>query len=272
MQSLTDFITAHPRLLVITGAGCSAASGIPTYRNDEGIWQRSQPIQHSDFINHFSSRQRYWARSLAGWPSVAAAEPGVAHQVLAAMEAAGRVSHLVTQNVDRLHQKAGHQRVTDLHGRLDRVVCLDCGVLSERSEMQARLTELNRSHLPAPEQLTPDGDADIDERLIPHIQVPACLACGGTLKPDVVFFGGSVPKPVVAEIYASLSKVDGVLVVGSSLMVFSSFRFCREAYRAGLPVAAVNRGKTRADELLTVKIEADCHDVLSQLPASLTNR
>ena len=268
LKSLAAFIALHPRLLVITGAGCSAPSGIPTYRNDSGEWQRNQPIQHADFINLAASRRRYWARSLAGWPLVSLAQPNAAHRVLAAMEARNQISMLVTQNVDRLHQQAGHQNVVDLHGRLDQVICLACHQVIERDHMQQQLLLLNNITRPIALALAPDGDADVEEQLTRELKVPDCERCGGILKPNVVFFGGAVPKTTVENIFSQLDQADGLLVVGSSLTVFSGFRFCRHAHKKGLPIAAINQGKTRADDLFSVKLEADCVATLAALEST----
>ena len=265
LKSLAEFIALHPRLLVITGAGCSAPSGIPTYRNDSGEWQRNQPIQHADFINLAASRRRYWARSLAGWPMVSMAQPNAAHQALAAMEARDQISMLVTQNVDRLHQQAGHQNVIDLHGRLDQVICLTCQQVIERDTMQQRLLLINGISAPVALEHATDGDAEVEEQLTRELKVPDCERCGGLLKPNVVFFGGAVPKTTVENIFSQLDQADGLLIVGSSLTVFSGFRFCRHAYRNGLPIAAINQGKTRADGLFSIKLEADCVATLAAL-------
>jgi NAD-dependent SIR2 family protein deacetylase len=263
--NLRQFITQHRRLLVITGAGCSVESGIPTYRNHSGQWLRNQPIQHTDFINQASARKRYWARSLAGWPAVHMARPNDAHRALAAMEARQQIPLLVTQNVDRLHQKAGQKHVIDLHGRLDQVICLDCHQVSEREVMQQRLLLLNALTPPEALALAPDGDADVDEQLIRDLLVPDCERCNGILKPNVVFFGGAVSKLIVEAITSQLDQVDGLLIVGSSLSVFSGFRFCRLAHRNSVPIAAINQGKTRADDLFSVKLEADCSAALAEL-------
>ena len=268
LKSLAEFIALHPRLLVITGAGCSAPSGIPTYRNDSGEWQRNQPIQHADFINLAASRRRYWARSLAGWPMVSLAQPNAAHQALAAMEARDQISMLVTQNVDRLHQQAGHQNVIDLHGRLDQVICLTCQQVIERDTMQQRLLLINGISAPVALEHAPDGDAEVEEQLTRELKVPDCERCGGLLKPNVVFFGGAVPKTTVENIFSQLDQADGLLIVGSSLTVFSGFRFCHHAYRNGLPIAAINQGKTRADGLFSIKLEADCVATLAALEST----
>ncbi len=269
LDRLEHFIRTHPRLLVLTGAGCSVASGIPAYRDTEGIWQRSTPVQHADFIQHASSRRRYWARSLAGWPAVAEATPNPAHQHLAVLESLGFVEQLVTQNVDGLHQKAGHERVIDLHGRLDQVVCLNCGDLSQRQELQETLLTLN-PHGSVNAAPAPDGDADV---LTPeNFIVPTCRKCDGMLKPNVVFFGGSVDKSLVDRIYALIEQVDAVLTIGTSLMVFSGFRFCRRAHHLGKPVASINPGKTRADDITALKITLSCESALGGLTRSLNYR
>lgn len=263
--ALRAFVEKHPRLLVLTGAGCSAPSGIPVYRDHHGEWQRTSPIQHQDFVRHERSRRRYWARSLAGWPAVASAMPNAAHEALAKLESIGVVKQLVTQNVDRLHQKAGHQNVIDLHGRLDRVVCLACSAFTTRQEFQARLLEANPDKANRTDYIAPDGDAAVPDGSIEDFRIPHCLCCDGTLMPDVVFFGGAVPRTRVEAVYQALDDVDALLIVGSSLMVFSAFRFCRRAAANDVPMAAINLGKTRADDLLHLKIEADCASTLAGL-------
>ncbi|XOV88982.1 MAG: NAD-dependent protein deacetylase [Pseudomonadota bacterium] len=265
LADLTTFVARHPRFVAITGAGCSVASGIPTYRDREARWQRSEPIQHQDFDNRATSRQRYWSRSFAGWPAVRDARPNPVHHTLAALEAAGHVSQLITQNVDRLHQRAGHQKVIDLHGRLDQVVCLSCGDKTPRQAMQEQLARCNPALKPEALALTPDGDADVDESTIEHFVVPDCTRCGGILKPDVVFFGGSVPREVVRTGIGAIEAADALVVFGSSLMVFSAFRFCRHAAAIGKPIAIVNQGRTRADELATLKLDEDCSTALTTL-------
>lgn len=247
---LEDLARLRP-LLVLSGAGISAGTGIPTYRDRDGRWLRSAPIQHQDFVRDPAKRQRYWGRSLLGWPGVRDAVPAPAHHSLARLEAGGHVRHVVTQNVDRLHQRAGSRSVTDLHGRLDRVRCLDCGAYSEREAMQARLAEANPDLRRASRlaEVRPDGDADLPDDLVATVRVPPCETCGGTLMPDVVFFGGSIPTQRVAACREHLERSAGLLVVGSSLRVYSGFRFCRWAAERGLPIFLLNPGTTRADDL-----------------------
>jgi len=264
IHELSTFIEQHSRLVVITGAGVSVASGIPTYRDNTGTWARNEPIQHRDFLQRHSSRQRYWARSFAGWPAVQTAKPNSAHYALAQLERQEQIALLVTQNVDRLHQRAGHRRVVDLHGRLDQVVCMDCSARTLRADIQERLVPLN-PQLQVTGALAPDGDADVADELIANVVIPDCIHCGGILKPDVVFFGDSVNREIVATVKQAIEQADGLLVVGSSLMVYSGFRFCRHAAAAGTPIACINPGVTRADELFTLKISAPCGPVLQAL-------
>lgn len=266
--SLEAFVRGAPRLFVLTGAGCSTASGIPDYRDEEGAWKNKPPVQFQDFIGSHSTRQRYWARSLVGWVRVEAARPAPAHTALAALEKSGTVKTLVTQNVDGLHQKAGSEAVVDLHGRLDTVRCLDCGETVSRNTIQKELEEANPRWVKRSAVDAPDGDARIGGPF-DDVVVPSCAACGGVLKPDVVFFGENVPKTRVAECYSALAEADGVLVAGSSLMVFSGYRFCLAAAELGKPVALVNRGKTRADDLARLKVDGDCGDVLHELLSRL---
>ena len=266
IERLLAFIDEHRNLAVLTGAGISAASGIPTYRDSAGTWTRNAPIQHRDFLLHEATRQRYWARSYSGWPAVSNAKPNVAHLALAKLEANDKINFLVTQNIDRLHQRAGHQRVVDLHGRLDEVICLSCLAKSPRAQMQERLAKLN-PHLQHEALWLPDGDADVKDDCVNQVIIPECLQCGGVLKPDVVFFGDSVNREKVSQITAAIDAADALLVIGSSLMVFSGYRFCRYAAENAIPIACLNAGITRADDLFQLKINADCGSVLQQLLA-----
>lgn len=256
VESLPIWLRRIERWTVLTGAGVSAASGIPTYRDRTGRWLRVNPIQHQEFVESHSKRQRYWARSMVGWRGVGAALPNPNHHALAALERLGKIDTLITQNVDRLHQRAGSRNVIDLHGRLDRAACLQCGAFEDRDSLQKRLLTANPfvneySHI-----ARPDGDADVPEDYILQTVTPECLSCGGTLMPDVVFFGGTVPKPRVEQCYEAIDRSAGLLVVGSSLQVFSGFRFCRHAQKRGIPIIIVNEGKTRADDIATLKIES----------------
>jgi len=262
---LAAFIDRHPRLLVITGAGCSTASGIPDYRDAGGGWKRARPMTFQAFMGGAAARRRYWARALVGWRGFAGARPNPAHHALARLEARGGTELLLTQNVDGLHQAAGSRRVVDLHGRLDAVRCTGCGRATPREAMQAELTRLNPGREGREAAPAPDGDADLDPADLDDFAVPPCPACGGILKPDVVFFGEAVPRERVDAARRALEAADAVLVVGSSLMVWSGFRFVRDAARAGKPVAAVNLGRTRADDLLALKVEQPCGAALAFL-------
>ena len=264
--AVRDFVDRHRRLFVLTGAGCSTGSGIPDYRDAAGQWKRAQPIQHQQFVRDRHARARYWARSMVGWAHIGDAQPNAAHHALARLERRGVVAQLVTQNVDRLHQKAGSRAVIDLHGRIDQVVCLRCGTRSERSAMQVRLLQLNPAYAGLAGGHAPDGDADLERSDFSDFVVPDCDRCDvGTLKPDVVFFGANVPPEQVQQAMDTLDAADAMLIVGSSLMVWSGYRFALRASERGLPIAAINLGRTRADPLLGLKIEADCIDVLSPL-------
>ncbi len=269
IDELAGMIQACPRLLVLTGAGLSANSGIPTYRNDRGEWQRSDPMLHQEFIGSPAMRQRYWARSMNGWPYVRDARPNAAHLALAELERLGHVSLLVTQNVDRLHQEAGSTAAVDLHGRLDRVACRSCGAHLARDVLQEELKQLNPGYASHRAEIRPDGDAEVDERWVKQFVVPDCRACGGMLMPDVVFFGGNVPAPRVARVQQALEGADALLVVGSSLTVWSGYRFCRQAELLGKPLFIINRGTTRADTMARLKLEMEAEPALSALLAGL---
>jgi NAD-dependent SIR2 family protein deacetylase len=263
--SLKEFIDRHQRLFILTGAGCSTRSGIPDYRDAEGQWKRTQPVTYQAFMGGEKTRRRYWARSLIGWRLIRQAQPNDAHRALAELEARSGIQLLLTQNVDRLHQAAGSARVIDLHGRIDLVRCMDCLRRSPRDELQDELGRLNADWLALDAAEAPDGDADLEGADFSSFIVPSCGGCGGVLKPDVVFFGENVPRDRVEAAFRHLDEADGVLVVGSSLMVYSGFRFVERAAGLGKPVAAVNLGRTRADELLTLKVEEACESALAFL-------
>lgn len=265
-DDLVGFVSRSRRLVVLTGAGCSTDSGIPDYRDGDGAWKVRQPMTFAQFTGSERARRRYWAGSIVGWRRIAAARPNPAHRALAELEASGRVHHLITQNVDALHQRAGSRRVTDLHGRLDRVRCLGCGGEFPRQRFQHELEESNPAWARRPAGIAPDGDAAVDpEDPLSGFRVASCPACGGVLKPDVVFFGESVPRERVGRCFARLGEADALLVVGSSLMVWSGYRFVKAALGSAVPVAAVNLGSTRADAELSLKVRAPAATVLSLL-------
>ena len=265
---LSEFIRRYPRLLVLTGAGISTDSGIPDYRDQAGQWKRKPPVQHGDFMADPHLRQRYWGRSLVGWPVIRDARPNSAHQALAALETMGHIELLVTQNVDRLHQQAGSQRVIDLHGRSDEVICMSCGYRTTRNQVHNESARLNPDFTGLSAATAPDGDADLEADFNRFI-VPDCPECHGILKPDVVFFGDHVPKTRVQQVSEALDRSDALLVIGSSLMVFSGLRFCRYATERGKPVAALTLGKTRADDSLQLKLDAPIAPTLQALLAEL---
>jgi NAD-dependent SIR2 family protein deacetylase len=262
---LTEFLDNHPRVLVLTGAGISQASGIPTYRDNTGKWLSPTPIQERGFLTNAHTRQRYWVRSYYGWPLIRDAKPNLAHVALAEMEQRGQVELLITQNVDRLHQQAGSENVVDLHGRVDQVRCLGCATIYTRSQIQSRLQEEN--NLPAKISQTPrpDGDMEVPESLITSLISPTCKSCGGNLMPNVVFFGGSVPRSTVQRCMGALENADALLVLGSSLSVLSGFRFCRQAQKLGKPLAIVNPGATRGDDLAQLRLYSKAGPLLKKV-------
>lgn len=258
-------IKHYTQLFVLTGAGISAESGIPVYRDRSGKWQRSDPIQHQEFLSQPEKRKRYWARSMVGWRHVSQAKPTAGHLTLANLETTGRLSQLVTQNVDGLHQKAGSTKVIDLHGRLSEVICLDCAQTTSRAALQTRLESLNPDLTNYVAALLPDGDVDIDDYDLNKVIVPKCDSCGGILKPEVVFFGDNVPRARVEKATNALDRSDAMLVVGSSLQVFSGYRFCKQAAKSNTPIFCINLGHTRADDLFSAKLDMDAQQALIQL-------
>jgi NAD-dependent SIR2 family protein deacetylase len=230
LDALVELAGNAATLTVLTGAGCSTASGIPDYRDAEGRWKHARPVLFRDFVGSADVRKRYWARSLVGWPRVRLAVPNAAHRALAALESRGHVDALITQNVDGLHRRAGSTRLIELHGRLGTVVCLACRASFSRDAIQRRLRRLNPDWTPAAGP-APDGDAHLrgSEALLECFSVPGCSNCGGVLKPDVVFFGEQVPKTRVDRAFVQVRRSSALLVVGSSLMVYSGYRFVREA-------------------------------------------
>ena len=268
---LRNFIDASKRLVVLTGAGCSTESGIPDYRSPGGAWTRHKPIQYAAFVRSAEVRRFYWARSFRGWPRFESARPNAAHRALADLESRGGVHQLITQNVDDLHQEAGSRAVVQLHGRNRVVICLDCRNEFSRASFQDDLARLNESWLanapwhrlhPDDADFAPDGDADVAREVVDGFRVPECARCGGVLKPAVVFFGESVPREKVDYAMSRVDEADALLVVGSSLTVWSGYRFAKRAAERKLPIAIINIGPTRADDLATLKVEAKCGEVL----------
>jgi NAD-dependent SIR2 family protein deacetylase len=246
---------------VLTGAGVSTDSGIPDYRGP-GAPPRT-PIMFQELLRSAEARQRYWARAHVGWSLMRSAEPNATHHLLAQMERNGRLTGLITQNIDGLHERAGHRDVIDLHGRIDRVVCLSCGEVTPRAELHARLTTLNPGWESRVGEIAPDGDVELEDTS--DFVVAPCLRCGGDLKPDVVFFGENVPKPRVAAALDLVERAESLVVLGSSLHVMSGLRFVRAARKRGLPIVIVNRGTTRGDDLATLKLDAGVAETLAAL-------
>ena len=253
------------RVVALTGAGYSTESGIPDYRGVETPPRTRASIQHREFVDKAEMRQRYWARSLLGWPRLAAARPNAGHRALAELEERGVVVGLITQNVDGLHGGAGSRAVVELHGALARVRCLACSEVSSRDELQQRLLEANPSWRASDVPVAPDGDAELPDERVAGFVVVGCRACGGVLMPDVVFFGGSVPRPTLDAAWATFDRAEALLVVGSSLAVFSGYRFVRRAAERGVPVAILNRGPTRGDPHAQVRVDARAGAALTAL-------
>lgn len=260
-----DFAREHligKRILALTGAGISTDSGIPDYRGAGRVARH--PMTFDVFMGSEQARIRYWARSFVGWSRIEQAKPNQGHYALAHAENIGRVMQVVTQNVDGLHQEAGSQAVIDLHGRLDRVVCMGCSQKMDRLELDAQLQELNPTVVKdLTIEFSPDGDAEVEA--VAGFKVPSCAKCGGILKPDVVFFGESVPAERAELALEHLNKAEALLVAGTSLTVNSGLRFARQAARSGKPIVIVNLGATKADELAIAKIEASTSLVLERL-------
>jgi NAD-dependent SIR2 family protein deacetylase len=257
-------------LVVLTGAGISTSSGIPDYRDSEGVRRGRQPMMFQEFLNAPEARRRYWARAMLGWPRVRVARPNAAHQALATLQTHGIITGVITQNVDTLHDQAGSHDVVELHGSLHWVVCLDCRQRTERDVIQLSLEAQNPYLAGVDATQAPDGDTLLDESFEARFQVPHCPHCGGErMKPDVVFFGENVAPPTAAKAMARVEHADGLLVIGSSLMAYSAFRLCRTTVDQGKPIIAINIGKTRADDLLTMKLETPCEQLLPHLTEQL---
>jgi NAD-dependent SIR2 family protein deacetylase len=274
MSSLDELVAllSGRRVVALTGAGCSTESGIPDYRGPDTPPRARPPIQHREFVDKPEMRRRYWARSVLGWPRLAAAEPNTGHRALAQLEPAGAIEGLITQNVDSLHTAAGSREVVELHGALARVRCLSCCEITTRNELQDRLLAANATWPARARMATiaPDGDVDLPDELVEDFRFVACRACDGVLMPDVVFFGGSVPRATLDAAWSTFDRGEVLLVVGSSLTVFSGYRFVRRAAERGVPVAIVNRGPTRGDEHAALRIDALASESLLALQRALT--
>ncbi len=261
-------LLAGRRLSILTGAGCSTESGIPDYRGPETRRRARDPMKYRAFSSSEEARRRYWARAVVGWPRIAAARPNAAHHAIARMQQGGSVVELITQNVDRLHHAAGSDAV-ELHGALAEVRCMGCGRIEDREAVQARLEALNPGWEALCAEVAPDGDAELPAELATRFRVTECLACGGPLKPNVVFFGETVPRERVERAYAAVDASEALLVVGSSLAVFSGYRFVRRAAARGIPVAIVNLGESRGDPHASLVVSARAGELLPRLAEAL---
>lgn len=258
------------RVAVLTGAGMSTDSGIPDYRGPDS--PPSNPMTIRQFTSDPVFRQRYWARNHVGWRHMHETMPNAGHRALAALESAGVVTGLITQNVDLLHSKAGSRSVVNLHGTYAQVICLDCGATLSRDELAGLLEAANPGFIERAESVggiavAPDADAVISET--DSFTIVDCPVCAGMLKPDIVYFGESVPKARVEQAYSMVDEAGALLVAGSSLTVYSGYRFVRHAAAHGIPVGIINRGATRGDDLATVKVEAGCSEMLVLLAGEL---
>jgi NAD-dependent SIR2 family protein deacetylase len=269
LHQIARFIERHPDALVLTGAGISTASGIPDYRDADGVRRGRAPIQGPEFRTMAAVRQRYWARSMIGWPVMRNARPNPGHAALARLQAHALLGPIITQNVDGLHQRAGSEGVLELHGSIHTVICLACGERQARAQVQAQLEALNPQLAGASAQAAPDGDAHVDPDSLEGFRVPDCGHCGGVLQPDVVFFGDSVPGERTSEARERVENASALLVVGSSVMVHSGYRLCTRAAEAGKPLAALNAGRTRADHLFCLKAEEALQEMLPSLAEML---
>jgi NAD-dependent SIR2 family protein deacetylase len=250
------------KVAVLTGAGISTDSGIPDYRGAGRI--ERHPMTFDSFMGSLDAQRRYWARSYVGFSRISDALPNAGHLAISRAESQGQIAGIVTQNVDGLHQASGSANVIDLHGRLDRVICMSCRQLISRIELDAQIEELNPTVSKDQQiEFTPDGDAEIEAAS--DFRIPVCLGCGGTLKPDVVFFGESVPIDRVESANRIFESAPVLLVAGTSLAVNSGLRFVRAAAKVGREIIIVNLGETKADHLAIAKIEANTSLVLDRL-------
>jgi len=278
-DQLTDFIQRAQPLLVLTGAGISTASGIPDYRDANGNWKHAKPVQYRDFMDKTQVYRRYWARSSIGWPLMRNATPNPAHQALARLQQSQVIGTLITQNVDSLHQKAEHETVINMHGHLRTVSCQECHDEWDRDALQRELHKHNADwfetyHAQDAREnsaaVKPDGDVELEDKTYAEFKPPYCQHCGGRLKPDVVFFGETIPAQTTQAVQSATEQHSGLLVIGSSLTVFSGFRIAREFHQRKLPFAIINQGVTRADALRPLKLEHDACALLSTVAQRLT--
>jgi NAD-dependent SIR2 family protein deacetylase len=263
LASLIELV-AGGGVVVLSGAGLSTESGIPDYRGPTGRARKAEPMTYQRFVGSAEARRRYWARSHAGWRQIGLARPNAGHRAVAELEQRGLIEAIVTQNVDGLHQAAGARRVIELHGGLDRVVCLSCRERTRRTELESRLRSANPGW-EASGQINPDGDTVLSDDQVEGFQVVDCAACGGLLKPDVVFFGENVPRTRVDECFARVAAARALLILGSSLTVRSGLRFVSKAAELGIPIAIVNQGPTGGDAQAALTLDAPLGATLTHL-------
>lgn len=263
-------LLADGDVVTLSGAGLSTDSGIPDYRGATGSLRRHTPMTYQTFLRDPRGRHRYWARSFVGWRQIRSARPNDGHRAVADLQAAGVVGAVITQNVDGLHQAGGARDVVELHGGLDRTVCLGCGDVAGREELDERLHEANPTFGPRVDEVNPDGDAELPDEVLDGFVMVDCLACGGgPLKPDVVFFGETVPRDRVDRCFDLVDGAGSLLVLGSSLTVMSGYRFVLRAAKLGIPVAIVNVGPTRGDPKADIRVDAPLGAVLPELARRL---
>jgi NAD-dependent SIR2 family protein deacetylase len=264
-DALTELVSDGD-VVVLSGAGLSTDSGIPDYRGASGSLRRHTPMTYQTFTRDPRGRHRYWARSFVGWRQIHEARPNAGHEAVGDLQAAGLFGGVITQNVDGLHQAGGARDVVELHGGLDRTVCLGCGDVAGRAELDLRLQQANPDFGPRVDEVNPDGDAELPDELLDGFVMVPCLACGeGPLKPDVVFFGETVPRERVEQCFELVEQAGSLLVLGSSLTVMSGYRFVLRAAKLGVPVAIVNVGPTRGDAKADVRVDAPLGEVLPEL-------
>ncbi|XP_014479968.1 PREDICTED: NAD-dependent protein deacylase Sirt4 isoform X2 [Dinoponera quadriceps] len=265
---LKEFINKHHRLCVLTGAGISTESGIPDYRSAEvGLYARSdrRPVLYKEFCDSERIRRRYWARNFVGWPRFSSLKPNITHLILKDLEYVKNIGCIVTQNVDNLHSKAGSKKIIELHGTAFKVKCLNCDHKICRYKLQEVFQELNPSMIATTQIIRPDGDVELSQEQVEDFNVPACGNCGGILKPDIVFFGDNVPRDIVQNVKTNVESLDALLILGTSLSTFSAYRIVLQAIDAKKPIAIINIGKTRADEMINLRVEGRCGDILPKV-------
>ncbi|XP_046417256.1 NAD-dependent protein deacylase Sirt4 isoform X1 [Neodiprion fabricii] len=268
LSELESFMTNSNKICVLTGAGISTESGIPDYRSEGvGLYARSdrRPVLYKEFCESKQTRRRYWARNYVGWPRFSSFVPNSTHKILKNLEDAGKVSCVITQNVDNLHFKAGSKNVIELHGTAFRVTCLNCDHKISRYDLQKILQQNNKDMKAEAQMMRPDGDVELSQDQVENFVVPSCGKCGGILKPDIVFFGDNVPRQRVDKVKQEVEMADSLLVLGSSLSVFSGLRIILQAVEAKRPIAIVNIGKTRADQYAQIKVAARCGEILPKI-------